>query len=318
MSLHIACAADEKYSPYCAAMLHSLLTHNREQRVVIHFLHAPDLPLAVKQRLVALTEPFSATVQFHQIADDQISGLPEMQRIPRLMWFRVLLPQLLPHLDRVLYLDADTLVVDSLLPLWQTDLAGHYLGAVTNVIPAQQADRPRELGLSGPEQYFNSGVLLFNLQLMREERCSERIFEYARINADRLLWPDQDGLNVILAPRRVPLHPRWNCQNTLYYWPRAREVFGAATVSEATTAPAILHFEGPDQAKPWHYLNDHPYREQYRATLQLTGFPVPPVEGRSLRNIIVRHAPPGLLSGLRQLRRVMGGRRARSPRGAAL
>lgn len=295
-------------------MLHSLLSRNPRARVTVHFLHAPTLPDASKQKLAALIESLRGTVRFHEIPDSGIEGLPEMARIPRLMWFRVLLPELLPELDRVLYLDADTFVVDSLEPLWKTDLSGYYLAAVTNVIDKKFAHRPAELGLGGPSEYFNSGVLLFNLDLMRQDRCGARIFEYARANAGRLLWPDQDGLNVILAPRRLALHPRWNCQNTLFYWPQARDVFGAEAVAEATTSPAILHFEGPDQAKPWHYLNDHPYRARYLECLRQTGFPVPPIEGRTLRNMLFRYSPTGVWSWLRGQRRRLGKKRRRSVR----
>ena len=73
------------------------------------------------------------------------------------MWLRIFLPELMPDADKVLYLDADTLAVDSLAPLWDTDLSGHALGAVTNVFQHNHVQRPAELGLSGPEVYFNSG-----------------------------------------------------------------------------------------------------------------------------------------------------------------
>lgn len=72
---------------------------------------------------------------------------------------------------------------------------------------------------------------------------------------------DQDALNVVLGNLRVPLHSRWNCMNSLYLLPHARDVFGLDKGREACSWPPIVHFEGPQLAKPWHYLSKHPFRE---------------------------------------------------------
>ena len=73
------------------------------------------------------------------------------------MWYRIFLPELLPDVDRVLYLDADTIAVDSLAPLWEIDLDDSYLGAVTNVFQANHVHRPAELGLAGPRSTSTAG-----------------------------------------------------------------------------------------------------------------------------------------------------------------
>src|SRR5262249_6196486 len=130
-----------------------------------------------------------------------------------------------------LYLDADTLVVDDLAPLFTHGLDGRYVAAVANVLEPQFADRPQKLGLPAGQPYFNSGVLLLNLAAMRADHCTERILHCAR--TEPLLWPDQDALNLVLGARSVMVHPRWNCMNSLYLFPQARDVFGAREVDEA-------------------------------------------------------------------------------------
>jgi lipopolysaccharide biosynthesis glycosyltransferase len=104
---------------------------------------------------------------------------------------------------------------------------------------------------------------------------------------------------VALAPKCRFVHPRWNCQNSLFFWPEAREVFGDATVDEAIANPAILHFEGPELAKPWHYLCEHPLREQFWTHVRQTPWPDPPIQGRTLKNMARKHLPPGVLTPLR-------------------
>ena len=85
---------------------------------------------------------------------------------------------------------------------------------------------------------------------MRRDRCTEALVDVATTRADELEWPDQDALNLVLGGRRAPLHPRWNAMNILRF-DFAADVLGADAVREAREAPAIRHFEGPGDNKPW-------------------------------------------------------------------
>lgn len=296
MTLHVACATDSAYAPHCATMLHSLLAHHAPAVVHSHVLHDASLAEAARQALASMVAALGARVTFHAIDPAACAGLPGMDRIPALMWYRVLLPELLPELDRILYVDCDTLVRADLTPLWQADLANHYVAATDNVLERDFADRAERLGLPPGQRYFNSGVLLMNLARMREERCQAAVLDYGRRQGGTLVWPDQDALNVVLGGKRAPLHPRWNCQNTLFYFPRrSSAVFGADVVREAVRAPAIVHFEGPALAKPWHFLCKHPLRAEYWRHRAATPWPAADLEGRTWPNRILRLVPMQLL-----------------------
>jgi lipopolysaccharide biosynthesis glycosyltransferase len=261
--LHVACAADEGYAPHSAAMLHSVIAHRGEGDLQIHYLHGPGFPDRSAAVIREMVERGGAAISFWEIADERIAGLPEMDFVTSAMWYRILLPELLPDVDRVLYLDVDTIALDSLEPLWETDLAGSYIAAVTNVFYMRShAQRAVELGIE-PTDYFNSGVVLMNLDLMRRDDASRALFEYARAHAAELAWPDQDALNVVLGKRRVALRPRWNCMNSILLFPWAADVLGAEAVEEARTDPAIRHFEGPTINKPWHHESESPMRDVY-------------------------------------------------------
>jgi lipopolysaccharide biosynthesis glycosyltransferase len=289
MTWHVACAADAAYVGHCGAMLHSLFARNPRREVAVHFLHGPDFPAADRAKLRALVERPGRELHCHEIDDGAVAGLPRMGRIPQVMWYRVFLPDLLPGVERVLYLDADTLVLGALDELLATPLDGAYVAAVPNVLEPRYAAHPRELGLPATRRYFNSGVLLLHLDAMRADDCTRRIVEYA--TSEDLLWPDQDALNVVLGPRQVELHPRWNVMNSLYLFPYARDALGADAVAEACARPAIVHFEGPDVAKPWHYLNKHPWRDAYARHRASTPWPVAEIAGRTWRNRLLRPLP---------------------------
>jgi lipopolysaccharide biosynthesis glycosyltransferase len=309
--IHIACAADEAYAPYCAAMLHSLLESQAGTPLAIHFLHGPQLSPLALQRLRQMVEAWpQAAFLPHLVTDAQLAQVPIDDYFGPAMWYRLLLPELLPDQPRVLYLDVDTLIVDRLDELWQMPLEGYSLAAIDSVVDPRLHQRIATLGLAPGARYFNSGVLLLNLQRLRETRASQRLMTLARSRGAEFLWPDQDALNLVLGAERASVHPRWNCQNTVYYWRHlAAAVFGATAAAEARARPAILHFEGPDMAKPWHYLNTHPARRQWQRHLQQTPFPPPPVKGRDAAAILLRLLPspmiPYMLRAGRKLRRLL-------------
>jgi len=288
--IHVACAAQGPYVPHSAAMMHSVLTHAGAAR--IHYLHSPGLPVATAARLRHMVEARGGTIAFHRIDREAVAGFPSRHRFTPAMWYRLFLPELLPKVERVLYLDCDTVVTDHLDQLWSTDLGEHWLAAVTNVFEPWSGHRPAELGLPGPEAYFNSGVLLLNLEAIRRDGRGEAVRELARSRGD-LLWPDQDALNLVLGERRLPLHPRWNCMNSVLAFPSALDVFGAEAVEEARRRPGIRHFEGPDANKPWHLLCDAPGRSAYFAHRRATPWPRVRPEGVTPLNL-VRRARQGL------------------------
>lgn len=278
-AIHLACAADRAYLEHSAAMLHSALTHCGGRSLHVHYLADEHLPSRPRERLRKMVEACGGEISFVTIPDEQVAELPVMDFISAPMWFRIFLPELLPDLDRILYLDIDTIVVDSLAPLWEIDLGSNYLGAVTNVLQPELSHHPAELALAGPEAYFNSGVLLMNLDAMRRDRCGERLYRFAVDHRDEVLWPDQDALNVLLGHRRVPLHPRWNLTNALLApWGRGT-TFAPQIEEEARRSPAIRHFEGPGIHKPWHYRCEWEMRDHYFAHRHQTPWPRVRLEG---------------------------------------
>jgi lipopolysaccharide biosynthesis glycosyltransferase len=287
-ALHVSCAAEAAYVPHSAAMLHSVLANARGHEVHVHYLHGPGLARDARAKLARMVEGNGGAIAFLEISGERLAGLPVVEMFTGAMWYRTFLPELLPDVERVLYLDVDTIAVDELGPLWETDLTGSYLAAVTNVFQHDHVHRPASLGLAGTHVYFNSGVLLMNLDAMRRDGSSEAIRQCARERGEELGWPDQDALNLVLGERRVPLHPRWNLMNSMLLFAAGREVFGDGTLEEARRNPGIRHFEGPGDNKPWHYLCERELRELYAEHRSHTPWPRLRTEGRTPLNLVRR------------------------------
>ena len=312
--MHVACAADANYAPHCAAMLVSLLARHAGASICVHYLHPADLAAPVRAGIERVVTERGARIRCHAFGDAEVAGLPSWPGLRPVMWYRVLLAERLPELDRVLYIDADAIVLDDLRPLWDVALGGAWLAAVTNVTPKAFAGHARALGLPDDDAYFNSGVMLLNLARMRAEAAARRLVELGRAQALRF-W-DQDALNMLFHDGRIALDPRWNCTNGVFLVPEARARFGAAAVEAAHRRPAIVHFEGPGPGKPWHYLSKHPYQAHYLRCRQQTPWPLVELEGRTWRNRVLRLLPTtrilDLLSLGHRVRRWLRGRLGRA------
>jgi lipopolysaccharide biosynthesis glycosyltransferase len=174
---------------------------------------------------------------------------------------------LVPQANRVIYLDADTVVLGDIRELFESDLCGNAAGGVLDfgmystrryrnfVEGSDDLDTyfRLQLGLELEDiTYINSGVLLLDLQRLREMKFFERASAMLARQADRLWWRDQDVINVLLDGQIELLDPKWNClQWSLFKGPE--NLYFAETHTAAVrrqiNSPAILHFIS--RYKPW-------------------------------------------------------------------
>lgn len=289
--IEIACQTDARLLPDCAVMLHSLLSTNPDDRFRIHFLHEAGAPRDLWAPLVRIVVSFGSEWSPTPIDPERLAKLPfDPGYGGYAACYRLLLPRLLPDVSKVLYLDADIIVLDRVLPLWEIDMDGCCVAATTNPLYRLMEQRVKtKLGLPDRRAYFNSGVLLLDLDTLRTQGLDSELVDWAAEHRDSIAWPDQDVLNAVLWRYRLPLHPRWNASSGLWDLPRRDLPWTEDEVAEARRDPAIAHFLGP--FKPWHYRCTHPRKAAYSSHLAPTGLPSKVQEGRTLRNRIVRRLP---------------------------
>lgn len=293
--IHVAVATDRNYLPWCATAVRSCVRATRPRQAAVHVLHEREsLNNEDRRALEAVTTAEGGSVDFHCLDGAKLAGLPSKgpQLGDRISWGRLLLPDLLPSVQRIVYLDSDTLVRESLSELWETTLGENPVAAVANVIEPIMRPYVLSLGLETFTDYFNAGVLVMDLDQMRAESTLDRVTRYVRARTQDLVWFDQDALNVAFAGRWHRLHPRWNAMNSFWTWAQwAIETHGAQNVDEAKARPAILHFEGPEICKPWHYLSDHPFRKDYRRELASTPWRSSAPVGRTTSTRLIHLLP---------------------------
>lgn len=192
-------------------------------------------------------------------------------------WARIFIADLLPEVERVLYLDIDMLICDDCAELFTMDMQGAAIGAIYESLSTKNKHYNNELEI--PEQYkgyFNAGTILMDLNTFRRDKLPNKILDFANSHKNHLSYPDQDCLNGVLYDNVIRLHPRWNwnditTRRVLNHNPDTNTLIRAATykeVIEASCYPGIIHFCG--QYKPWKY-NYHIMRNRYEAALKKSG-----------------------------------------------
>lgn len=288
----VALTFDANYLAPASVVIRSCLLHSAGSSLQFEVVHDESLTAHDRRLLREMCEGAGAVLNLHVMDERRLRGLPAVDRFGSIVWWRLVLPEVLESVDRVLYLDCDTLVLSSLHPLWTEELGSSAVGAVANVIEPRMREHVAGLGVDYPGGFFNAGVLLLQLDRMRSEGSTNALLDYALTNQKALPWNDQDALNVIFNGRWHPVHPRWNAQNNLWSWREwALDVFGATQLDEAISDPGIRHFEGPSVAKPWHYLCPVPHRDEYLATLAQTPWADEPLAERTIATRLIARLP---------------------------
>ena len=266
--MEIFVTLNESYLPPLQVMLTSLHLAHPGQPITLHLIHS-GIPEESLEAVGSQCGLYGIQFSPIRVDDDLFEGAPVSAQYPRQMYYRLLAPQLLPRqLHRVLYLDPDVLILNSLLPLWQMDLEGKLFAAASHKGKAELASGLNQARLGTEGQYFNSGVLLEDLDEGRRQIRPQEIFRYAREHKKELLLPDQDILNALYGDKTLPLDDTlWNYDarnfSTYLLWSG-----GACTLDWVMQNTAVLHFCG--RSKPWQAGYFRRFGVLYKHYIQLT------------------------------------------------
>ncbi len=249
MTTPLAIAFTPNYFVPAATMLRSLLDASTGDFEVI-CLVTEDIPVRMQEKLVRLG---AGRLTFRYLPlKGRLEGVYTDPRYTEAASFRLLLPEILPEYDSIVYIDCDVIVRQDVGKLWrETDLGDNYLGVVFEAPIENQAERTRAVGCD-PQRYFNSGFLLMNLKQMRQEKVSERLLEACRV--PYLEFPDQDALNQVCLGRVLPLSPVYNGIRT-FFIPKYKPDFVRQYSEELwdeVQRNGTIHYTG---GKPWNIFS---------------------------------------------------------------
>ena len=152
MKISIAYAPDDNYVNQTVVSMKSALEHNEQVEFIIMY---SKLSAESMQKLGAV----GGSLRLIKMDESQFANLTLSKWVTVQAWFRIKLPDLCKDLDKVLYLDCDTLIRGNLDELFSLDLTDKYLAGVKDVWGVSKY--VKRLGMKSGV-YVNSGMLLFN------------------------------------------------------------------------------------------------------------------------------------------------------------
>jgi lipopolysaccharide biosynthesis glycosyltransferase len=257
----IVVACDNHYVPLLAGLMKSIEVNHKTGEPILFFILDDGISARNKTKLTA---SLSADI-FTIIWVSKKSVIPAGMNIPYdnssyplIIHMRMFIPYFIPQeYEKVIYMDVDMIVNGEISELWSTDLGGYTIGAVIDVRIKEFGSRTavanfRELGFESTTRYFNTGLLLMNTRLWREEDLTPKIFRCIEENRQYANYPDQYGLNVIFANNWQEIDTKWS-------W----------SAEEWNPDAGLIHFIW---RKPIYksYMNEKRYQEMFYNYLNLT------------------------------------------------
>lgn len=242
---------DENYIPPFKTMLKSLMINNPEQNTTFWLIH-DGIEEKQLRDLIHFCLVYGAKFEHICISKKYFKDAKITKRYPRSMYYRLMAPLVLPEtLEKILYLDPDTLVINKLDSLWETEFPeGKFYAAASHAIVGNLTDNINKIRLDTDHSYFNTGVILMNLAKARKIVDADEIIKTVNESRDiELILPDQDLFNAMYGKYTLEIPEElYNYDARLYlaYLLNSANKYDLDWVLSNT---CILHFCG--KKKPW-------------------------------------------------------------------
>lgn len=273
--MDIVFSADTNYIMPTGVMMTSVCINNQDTDITFHALIDESVTEKQKQQLEDVCAVNSRHHILYYVMDaSQFSSLPKLGTVKRYItqatYYRLFLTEILPaDLEKVLYLDGDIIVTESLSDLWNTHIGDCAIGCVTDMSEAVH-DYSR-LGYPPEHGYFNAGVLLINLNYWRKNCVVDLFNRLMEESPERILLHDQDVLNISFYNCKYHLSLKYNLQHGFLFKKQLWEIDENKyenCIMEAIKQPIIIHYTFG--IKPWHIECDNPLRNKWLFYLKKT------------------------------------------------
>lgn len=283
---HVACSTDNQYAQHCGIMLYSLLSNNPNHIFHIHIL-IENLNQIIKDELMGIIEKHGSICSFHVVNSEKLQGVKFRKKNPLsyAAYYRLLFCSIFDNsISKVLYLDCDIIVLKEVTTLWEINLNNYSLAAVRDSITLPKSELHRnQLGIPYGGDYFNSGVMLINLDYWREHNVENELLKFAKQERE-VFFHDQDALNFLFKNTWLKLSPKWNYMNMAVmndiYFPTISDKI------DFIKNPCIIHYASTNNYKPWKDTCLLPMGNYYRRYKDETIWKNTPLEPINISRVI--------------------------------
>lgn len=274
--MNIIYTLNDKFVPQVSACICSVCENNKNFEEITFYIAGLGITKKNKKELVKLVNRYNRNIEFIELdsIDKYFDFDFDTYGWNPIVLARLLVDKLLPkNIDKILYLDGDTIVRGDLSELWNLELIDKTFGM--SIEPTEDKKRKNNLGLEN-YPYCNAGVLLINLKRFRKIKAGKVIIDYYKNNNGNLFANDQDAINASMKDEILIIPPKYNFYNIFYQYPywfmvklmKPVQYIEKSVYDASVKNPIIIHYLGEE--RPWRAGNTHKYRDEYKKYLGMT------------------------------------------------
>lgn len=268
--IHIVLSSSEEFIEHCATTMASIL-YNLSSDYFAHFyILSYDLTDKSKKKLAKLNKIKKCIIEypiFDEKLLDMFDGIKIPPHVTKMTYARILIPNILPSIDKVIFIDSDTIVRTDISQLYDIELGDNYLGMVEDACGKVNS---RKLWNDNSTLYFNCGVMLINSKKLRDNEYLNLIDQQIQHNGDNYIICDQDVLNDTFKGHIFTLNMGWNFHHEKFFKLKYYNPIDTKEYLEVLSNPYIAHCTGPE--KPWLLAINNRYTKDYFFYNKLTLF----------------------------------------------
>ena len=264
--LFVAYATDSNYVFITGISLYSLLENNKSFDNITVYILDNGITANDKFELSAIAEQYSRNLFFldcSSIGEWLGSEVIEMFRkektnVPIASYARLFLPDIIESdINRILYLDSDTLVLSDLHELWNYPMGSN---AIMGVRDNVGLDSRIAVGLSGESNYINAGMLVLDLFRLRNRNFTKQMLIFIKEKNGHVCHHDQGVINAVLSDSIGVLPPKFNVMSFVYEHRSAKKIMRAyelaeyyiqSEIDDALNNTTIIHYTEGNFQRPW-------------------------------------------------------------------
>lgn len=227
--INICLSCDNDYAKYAGVTITSIVYNARKGDNLKFYILDNGIAEENKKKILSITNFPITFVPINKCDFEIYKHVKTHEYITLSAYSRLKLPSYLPDINTIIYLDCDTIVETTLRNLFDTNINEYLIAGVQDIKKSKLRKNP---------VYVNSGVLLMNLQKMRELQIEKQFDDYAITNIDTITCGDQEIVNEVCKGKIKVIDPLWNVQTSSF-----------PTRSSYSEFPNIIHYVS--KHKPW-------------------------------------------------------------------
>lgn len=283
---------DDAYAPFLAVALNSAIKNSDKARSYKAIVLHQGLNEENTRRLEALgTENFKIELtpmkQSFDALDDRMGNRLRCDYFTLTIYFRLFIPEMFPQYDKGIYIDSDVVLTDDIAKLFDKDIGDNYIGACRDLsiadVPPLVAYTENAVG-AGKGEYINSGVLLMNLEKMRENDFEGHFLNLLNTYHFDTIAPDQDYINAMCKGKIYYLGEEWDAMPN-----DARPPLERTSLIHYNLFSKPWCYDGVQYGDVfWEYAQDSGYIDEIRAYKENYGDDKKAADGKCLDLLIKR------------------------------